>query len=538
MFSALVLAALTSCGGSGDGDGGGGTTYTIGGNVTGLTGSGLILENNGGDDLAVTADGAFTFATGLSNGAAYAVTVNTQPSSPTQNCVVTSASGTVATSNVTGVAVTCTTAALFTVGGIVTELEGSGLVLQNNSGDDLSISASGAFTFAGAVADGANYAVTVKTQPSGPAQTCSVGRLFGGGNGTGTIDAANVEGIWITCGAHFAYAANAGDNTLSQYTLNALTGELTAFGMPVATGTSPFAITGSPDKKHVYVVNQDSNDISVYAVNATSGALTEIAGSPFATGADPESLAFDPSGTYLYVAGHGSSDLSAYLVDVGTGALTPLSPATYATGAGPSAVAVDRSGEFVFVANNGGTNDISVFAITAGTGALTPVAGSPFAAGANPHSLSVSSSNDFLYTANNNGATSTISGFNVDQSTGELTALVGSPFALPVSNYIGIYNSLGDTLFVTTGDSVVGYFVNSQTGLLVASPGYSAATGVNAYSVTVANSTNIYLQYLYVGNNGAASISAYRIDDLLGSLTPVTGSPFAAGNNPDFIAIL
>ena len=79
---------------------------------------------------------------------------------------------------------------------------------------------------------------------------------------------------------------------------------------------------------------------------------------------------------------------------------------------------------------------------------------------------------------------STISGFSVNPSTGALTALTGSPFALAVSNYIGIYSGYGDSLFVTTGDSVVGY-LHSQTGLLMASPGYSAATGINAYSVTV-----------------------------------------------------
>ena len=116
------------------------TTYTVGGSVSGLSGSGLVLQNNAGGDLAVSAAGAFTFATELPTGAAYAVTVKTQPSSPPQNCVVTRGSGTVATSDVTNVAVACTTAT-FTIGGIVSDLTGSGLVLQNNGGDDLSISA-------------------------------------------------------------------------------------------------------------------------------------------------------------------------------------------------------------------------------------------------------------------------------------------------------------------------------------------------------------------------------------------------------------
>jgi hypothetical protein len=101
---------LAACGG-----GGGGasptpaTTYSIGGLVSGLSGFGLVLQDNGGANLAVPASGAFTFAARLPNGAAYAVTVQAQPSSPAQNCVVTNGSGVVGTANVTGVTVVCST---------------------------------------------------------------------------------------------------------------------------------------------------------------------------------------------------------------------------------------------------------------------------------------------------------------------------------------------------------------------------------------------------------------------------------------------
>ncbi len=38
--------------------------FTVSGTVTGLTGSGLILQNNGGDNVSVSVGGAsFTFAT-------------------------------------------------------------------------------------------------------------------------------------------------------------------------------------------------------------------------------------------------------------------------------------------------------------------------------------------------------------------------------------------------------------------------------------------------------------------------------------------
>jgi len=526
-FAGLIAIPLAACGGGDGGSSAPETTYTIGGTVTGLAGTGLVLHN-AGSDLAVSSAGAFSFSTGLANRAAYAVTVKTQPTSPTQQCIVTMGSGTVTTSNITNVAVDCTTTA-FIIGGFVSELTGSGLVLQNNGGDDLSISASGSFTFAKAVDSGTDYSVTVKTQPRSPMQNCSIDR------GTGTVGSDNVTDIRIACALHFAYATNAGDNTLCAYVINSFTGALTAIGMPVSTGESPYAIQGSPDRKHVYVVNEASNNISAYAVNAGSGALIPVAGSPFAAGTDPQALAFDPAGAHLYVANNGSNNLSAYAVNATTGALTPLSTATYATGAGPSAVSSDRSGNFVFVANNGGSNNISVFAITAGTGALIQVAGSPFDAGDNPHSLVLSSLGALVvYTANFDGTTSTISGFRVDSLTGALTKMSGSPFALGVSNYIGIYSGYGDSLFGTTGDSVVGYVLRLSNGPLHTSPDYSAATGIDPYSVTI---DEVHAR-LYVTNKGAASVSGYQICDACGTLTAMPGSPFPAGNNPAFIAIL
>jgi len=108
-----ALAMLAGCGGGGygggGGGGGGGYSYTVGGTVTGLNGTGLVLRDNGGDDLAVSASGMFTFATKIANGAMYSVTVYVQPTSPVQNCTVTYGSGTMGSSNVTNVAVACTT---------------------------------------------------------------------------------------------------------------------------------------------------------------------------------------------------------------------------------------------------------------------------------------------------------------------------------------------------------------------------------------------------------------------------------------------
>jgi alpha-tubulin suppressor-like RCC1 family protein len=71
-----------------------------------LVGSGLALVNNGGDTLAVAADGPVTFPNPLAKGASYRVTVLAQPTGPTQTCVVTGGSGTV-TTDITTVSVAC-----------------------------------------------------------------------------------------------------------------------------------------------------------------------------------------------------------------------------------------------------------------------------------------------------------------------------------------------------------------------------------------------------------------------------------------------
>ena len=80
------------------------STYSIGGTVSGLSGT-VVLQDNGGDDLSVSSNGAFTFATPVADGVAYNVTVKSNPSGET--CTISSGSGTVAAANVTSVAVTC-----------------------------------------------------------------------------------------------------------------------------------------------------------------------------------------------------------------------------------------------------------------------------------------------------------------------------------------------------------------------------------------------------------------------------------------------
>jgi hypothetical protein len=140
---------------------------TVGGSVTGLSGSGLILQINGANDLAVSANGKFNFPNALGKGSAYVVTVKAAPAKPLkQACTVGQGNGSIAGATVNNVIVTCTTNS-YGVGGTVSGLSGKGLVLQLNGANDLVIASNGNFIFPDIrLPDGSDYSVAIKTAPA------------------------------------------------------------------------------------------------------------------------------------------------------------------------------------------------------------------------------------------------------------------------------------------------------------------------------------------------------------------------------------
>jgi len=526
---------MVGCGGGG-GDSGSAppppAIYTVGGTVTGLSGSGLVLNSDFGGDLAVSASGSFTFSTPLPDGSGFTVVVTNQPtSSPAQVCQVANGTGIIAAANVTNVDVTCGSG--YTVGGTVSGLVGSGLTLEictPNSSNRApgppfcrnlkQIGANGTFTLDSvypAGYSGRDY-VSIAQQPSSPPQDCVIS------NATIGIQAANVT---VSCADHseYLYVTNAADNTLSSYRVDATTGAVAVIGAPTATGTSPYAIVGSEaygGGRFVFVANEGSNDVSAFAVDPTTGALTAVPGSPFAAGTDPQAMAVF-LGSSLFVANAGSDNVSVYPIDPNTGALG--APSTAATAKSPTSIVIDPEGSQMYVANHGGSNDISEIL------GQTAVPGSPFPAGGNPLSLALGANGKFLYSANPDATNPSISGFSVDAGIGVLSPLNGSPFPIPVSHYIAT-DQTGAYLYVTSGASVVGYGIDATTGALTALPGFPVATGANAYSITIDPTNHI----LYVTNDGAANISGFILDASTGALTPMAGSPFPAGSHPQFIA--
>ncbi len=91
--------------------------------------------------------------------------------------------------------------ATYTISGTVTNLvAASGVTLQNNGANTLSVTANGSFTFRSTLRRGSTYHVTISAQPSSPVQTCGV--THGSGTVTGdvtdvAVDCAHNEWAWV-----------------------------------------------------------------------------------------------------------------------------------------------------------------------------------------------------------------------------------------------------------------------------------------------------------------------------------------------------
>ncbi|HTT07149.1 MAG TPA: kelch repeat-containing protein [Steroidobacteraceae bacterium] len=99
----LMLAACGGGGGSSSGSPSSLLAYTIGGTVSGLSGT-LALQDDLADNLQLSSSGTFTFPTPLVTGSVYSVTIAAQPSGST--CAVSYGEGAVS-ANVTSVVIEC-----------------------------------------------------------------------------------------------------------------------------------------------------------------------------------------------------------------------------------------------------------------------------------------------------------------------------------------------------------------------------------------------------------------------------------------------
>ena len=289
--------------------------YTVGGTVSGLSGT-LVLSNTTNDDsLNLTGDGNFAFPTGIVSGGAYDVTVQIQPAG--QICSAVDGSGNVGSTNITNIMIDCVSPSSVGTGGesgsVVTFVGSPGvgnfLVLEPGATTD---SAGDVY-----VADFGNNLIR-KITPGGVVTTLSgMAGVSGSAGGAGTVASFNGPDGVATDGVGNLYVADNGNSIIRKIALDGVVTTLAGMAGVVGNtdGTGAAASFNHPTgvatdgAGNVYVADWGNNvirKISPGGVVTTFAGTAGVIGGSDGTGAaasfnSPAGIATDSVGN-LYVA--------------------------------------------------------------------------------------------------------------------------------------------------------------------------------------------------------------------------------------------
>lgn len=388
-FSALSVIALLSLSACGGGGGVAPKTYVISANVTGIgttlgvtSGNSLVLQNNATDDLTITPTTAQilansvsgTFATAITDSAAYNVTVKKNPTG--RICTVTGGSGNV-TANTT-VQVSCVQQ---TVTGAVSTLSGGGGT-GTSSGHLDGASTTATFTNPyGITTDGANLYVADYGNnlvrkvviSTGAVTTLAGGGVsgtsFGHADGIGTAATFSSPSGITTDGVNL-YVTDSQTNLIRKVVIS--TGVVSTLAGGGVSGVDPGHLDGvataatffepsgiTTDGTNLYVSDAHTNLIRKIVIS--SGVVTTLAGgggtgvaAGHADGTGASATFFAPAGMYtdgvnLYVADYGNNLIRKIVLN--TGVVTTLVgggvsgvDSGYADGTGANATFTSPSG--------------------------------------------------------------------------------------------------------------------------------------------------------------------------------------------------
>jgi 6-phosphogluconolactonase len=400
------------------------------------------------------------------------------------------------------------------IGGAVSGLaSGESVILVNNGADTLTVNGNNAFTFATKVDQNGSYAVTVTTQPNG--QSCAVTS----GSGSGVM--ANVTTVAVACTnrPQYAYVVNNGDNTVSQYAIDA-SGTLSTLSVAtVATGNSPQSITIDPSRNYAYVTNLTDNTISQYVIQG-DGNLAPNTPATVATGRGPWAVTISPSGAWAYVANSADNTISQFSINA-SGALVAVAIAPVATGSEPWNITLSPNGKYVYVANHGnsppGGMTISQYAVDAATGALSPLNPATLpTAFPYPGGITVDPTSSYAYLSNINGKTVSEFGIGAD---GTLSSLNPASVATGTEPVFLAFDPTGKyayeanyTVDLSSAQGTVSQYALGTGGQLtpLATPTVLAGTGPGWIAF------DPFGKYAYVVNLGngtlPGTVSEYAID--------------------------
>ena len=360
---AIVLAlfvTLTGCAATEDSSSGGSGLPELKVSVSGLqqgknvvlksgqsTAANVFTEN---EALGITTDGTYSFGS-FSSGTSYDITVRQQPVS--QTCTVTEGQGTL--SATTTVVVTCSSESHTISGTVVGLYSGQGVTLQNNSGDNLTVSSNTTFSFTTKVGQGDTYLVTVKTQPTG--QICTPNLNSG-------VVSDNVSDVSIIC-SYTVYTVSGSVSGLSgtlvlqnNYGSDQTLTSDGSFSFQVAS-SAKYNVRVKTQPNGKCVVSNGSGTTSADVDNVSVGCWVLVDGGVSSTGvnknstyrADNVSLHVFPTANNLFEAAFGNNTFVA----VGSSpTVNNLSGVTFGNN---TFVAVGDSGNIVRSTNNGSSFD-------------------------------------------------------------------------------------------------------------------------------------------------------------------------------------
>jgi 6-phosphogluconolactonase len=348
----------------------------------------------------------------------------------------------------------------------------------------------------------------------------------------------------------FAYVLNDGDNTVSMYTVNSCSGNLTpTTHATIATGGNIFGSEGlaaDPSGRFVYVANLMSNasdlaNVAMFTIDSSTGVLTPTNPPTVPTGFFPQGIGIDPLGRFVYTANSDDNSVSMFTVNASTGILSPTTPAEVSTLAevstgnesSPLAVTVDPSGRFAYAVNQDDAT-VSTFTIDSETGVLTPTTPATVYTGPDPYGIAVDPSSKFAYVVVNFGSPTTygIFQYTIDPATGVLTP--NSPAALTSGNgptSVAVDPSGKFAYVVNRQDNTVSMFtIDPSTGSLTPNTRATITTGTQPFCIVVDPSG----KFTYVTNQIGNSVSIYTLN-ADGTLT--AAGTAATGNDPIWMAI-
>jgi 6-phosphogluconolactonase (cycloisomerase 2 family) len=370
----------------------------------------------------------------------------------------------------------------------------------------------------------------------------------GGGGGSSNSCVSNCPPPPI-----FLYATST-DHILA-FTIDQSTGALSA-PLTMTGPNQSLGMVASIAPGHLFVSDFLNDAVDGFSINSSSGGLSPVTGSPFSVGSAPPGaggLSNFPTGDfYLYATDLNAGKVAGFSFDSLSGALTAVPGSPFPAGNTPIQTAQDDLSKFLYVSNlNDSAGGISAFTIDHNTGALSPIPGSPFPtgiAGSFPGPSAMVVNNNFLYvalagTANPNNK---IVAFAIDPTTGVLTALPSSPFTTgsdPLYMAFVPVTSVGFQAFLYTANvqdgTISAFTADDNTGVLTPVNGspYAAGSSVGGLAVPPLSGSKLGSFFLYAADPQAKTVRAYAIDGNTGALSPISGSPFPAGNAPLLLTV-